>query len=453
MPEVLIEHFACVAAGIGIREFMTQSFQKVYALTGMKDILPDASAQWESLEAIVRGWLARYGYCNMRTPVLEQTRLFTRGIGEVTDIVEKEMYSFTDALNNEQLTMRPEITAGIVRATIEHNILYDRPRRVYAIGPVFRHEKPQRGRYRQFHQVDVEALGFAGPDIDAELIIMLARLWKMLGLADVRLELNSLGRPDERAAHRLALIQYLEQHRPRLDGESQRRMYVNPLRVLDTKNPVMQDIANNAPRLFDFLGAESLMHFRGVTERLDAAGIAYVLNPRLVRGLDYYNSTVFEWVTDRLGSQGTVCGGGRYDGLIELLGGKPAPAVGFAIGMERLLDLWAQSTPDVPRPECQVYMVYQSDEAQRLALRLAEELRDTGINVIVHAGPSGFKAQFKRADSSGAQVAVILGPDELDRRVASIKWLREPAQGSAARPVQQETIPLDCLVEELKSKV
>lgn len=432
---------------------MTQSFQKVYALTGMKDLLPDASARWENLEAMVRGWLALYGYCNMRTPVLEQTRLFTRGIGEVTDIVEKEMYSFTDVLNNEQLTLRPEITAGIVRATIEHNILYDRPRRVYTIGPVFRHEKPQRGRYRQFHQIDVEALGLAGPDVDAELILMLARLWKMLGLNDVRLELNSLGRPDERAAHRLALIQYLEQHRPQLDDESRRRMYVNPLRVLDTKIPAMQDIANNAPRLFDFLGAESLTHFKGVTERLDAAGIAYVLNPRLVRGLDYYNSTVFEWVTDRLGSQGTVCGGGRYDGLIELLGGKSAPAVGFAIGVERLLDLWAQSTPDIPRPECQVYMVYQSDEAQRLALRLAEQLRDADIKVIVHAGPSGFKAQFKRADSSGAAVAVILGPDEIGSGVASIKWLREPAQGSAARPVQQETIPLDCLVEELKSKV
>src|SRR5690606_4961400 len=303
--------------------------------------------------------LAAYGYRNMRTPVLEHTRLFTRGIGEVTDIVEKEMYTFVDALNNEQLTMRPEFTAGMVRATIEHNMLYDRPHRVYAMGPVFRHEKPQRGRYRQFHQIDVEALGFAGPDVDAELIVMLGRLWKTLGLSDIRLELNSLGQANERAARRQALIQYLEQHKDVLDEEAQRRMYTNPLRVLDTKNPGMQDMADKAPRLFDFLGEESLAHFQGVCQRLEDAGIEYRLNPRLVRGLDYYNLTVFEWVTDRLGAQGTVCGGGRYDGLIDLLGGKPAPAVGFAIGMERLLDLWSQGGEQSAAPECQVYMIYQ----------------------------------------------------------------------------------------------
>ncbi|HUG60131.1 MAG TPA: histidine--tRNA ligase, partial [Candidimonas sp.] len=266
---------------------MTQSFQKVRALTGMKDVLPDTSGQWESLEATVRDWLASYGYRNMRTPILEHTRLFTRGIGEVTDIVEKEMYTFVDALNNEQLTMRPEFTAGMVRATIEHNMLYDRPHRVYAMGPVFRHEKPQRGRYRQFHQIDVEALGFAGPDVDAELIVMLSRLWKTLGLNDIRLELNSLGQGEERAAHRAALIQYLEQHKDVLDDEAKRRMYTNPLRVLDTKNPAMQEMADNAPRLFDFLGSESLEHFEGVCERLRDAGIDYRLNPRLVRGLDY----------------------------------------------------------------------------------------------------------------------------------------------------------------------
>ena len=429
---------------------MTQSFQKVRALTGMKDVLPDTSAQWETLEATVREWLAAYGYRNMRTPVLEHTRLFTRGIGEVTDIVEKEMYSFTDALNDERLTMRPEFTAGMVRASIEHNMLYDRPHRVYAMGPVFRHEKPQRGRYRQFHQIDVEALGFAGPDIDAELIVMLARLWKLLGLTDIRLELNSLGQADERAAHRAALIEYLEQHKDVLDEEARRRMHTNPLRVLDTKNPAMQDMADNAPRLFDFLGADSLAHFQGVCDRLQDAGIEYRLNPRLVRGLDYYNLTVFEWVTDRLGAQGTVCGGGRYDGLIELLGGKPAPAVGFAIGVERLLDLCAQSADQSALPECQIYLIHQGAEAQRLAAQLAEKMRDAGLRVIVHAGSVGFKSQFKRADASGATLAVILGDDEIASGTASVKWLREQvAEGQS----QQETIPLDRLVTELTLKV
>ncbi len=430
---------------------MTSSFKKVRALTGMKDTLPDGSAAWEALESTVREWLASYGYRNMRTPVLEQTRLFTRGIGEVTDIVEKEMYSFTDALNDEQLTMRPEFTAGMVRATIEHNLLYERAHRVYAMGPVFRHEKPQRGRYRQFHQIDVEALGFAGPDVDAELIVMLARLWKMLGLKDIRLELNSLGQAEERAAHRAALIGHLEKHRDVLDEEAQRRMHTNPLRVLDTKNPAMQEMADSAPRLFDFLGEQSRAHFDGVCERLHDAGISYTLNPRLVRGLDYYNLTVFEWVTDRLGAQGTVCGGGRYDGLIELLGGKAAPAVGFAIGMERLLDLCSQADNDTVRTECDVYMVHQGEPAQRRAALLAEALRDAGLRVIVHAGPGGgFKAQFKRADASGARVAVILGDDELASASASIKWLREPAADGQS---QQETIHLDRLVTELKNRV
>jgi len=429
---------------------MTSTFKKVHAITGMKDALPDTSAAWESLEATVREWLGAYGYCNMRTPVLEHTRLFTRGIGEVTDIVEKEMYSFTDALNNEHLTMRPEFTAGMVRATIEHNLLYERPHRVYAMGPVFRHEKPQRGRYRQFHQIDVEALGFAGPDIDAELIVMLARLWKLLGLTDIRLELNSLGQAEERAAHRAALIEHLQKHIDVLDEEARRRMHTNPLRVLDTKNPAMQDMANSAPRLFDFLGAKSREHFAGVCERLADAGISYRLNPRLVRGLDYYNLTVFEWVTDRLGAQGTVCGGGRYDGLIELLGGKPAPAVGFAIGMERLLDLCEQTGGQAERPECDVYLVHQGEAAQRRAALLGESLRDAGLRVIVHAGPGSFKAQFKRADASGARVAVILGDNELASASASVKWLREQDGHIGA---QQETIPLDCLVTELKNRV
>lgn len=429
---------------------MSQSFKKVHAITGMKDVLPDASAHWENLEEIVRQWLAAYGYRNMRAPVLEHTRLFTRGIGEVTDIVEKEMYSFTDALNDEHLTLRPEFTAGLVRASIEHNLLYDRPQRVYSMGPVFRHEKPQRGRYRQFHQIDVEALGFAGPDIDAELIIMLARLWKTLGLQHVRLELNSLGQPAERAAHREALVRHLEANLGVLDEEARRRMHTNPLRVLDTKNPAMQEMANAAPSLFDFLGDESRAHFEGVCQRLTDAGISYTLNPRLVRGLDYYNSTVFEWVSDQLGAQGTVCGGGRYDGLVELLGGKGAPAVGFAIGMERLLDLWAQYQPPSSAAECQVYMIHQSDAAQRACATLAEQLRDAGLRVIVHAGSSGFKSQFKRADASGAQVAVIVGEDELRDGVVSIKWLRA---GLAVEGAQQESVPMNRLADALKQKV
>jgi histidyl-tRNA synthetase len=427
---------------------MTQAFQKVAAIRGMNDVLPDAGAQWERFEQIVRDWLRGYGYRNVRTPVLEHTRLFARGIGEVTDIVEKEMYTFTDALNGDSLTMRPEMTAGIVRASIEHNLLYDRPQRVYSIGPVFRHERPQRGRYRQFHQIDVEALGFAGPDVDAELIVMLARLWKQLGLTDVRLELNSLGQPAERAAHRAALIEHLERHRDILDEDGQRRMYSNPLRVLDTKNPAMQAMADSAPKLFDFLGDESRAHFDGVRRLLDDAGIGYRLNPRLVRGLDYYNLTVFEWVTDRLGAQGTVCGGGRYDGLIELLGGKAAPAVGFAIGVERLMDLWEQTVAPVPQPECEVYVVHQGDEAQRLAAKVGEQLRDAGLAVIVHAGSASFKSQFKRADGSGARVAVILGAEEVAAGTASVKPLRADDAGAAA----QSQVPLAQLADVLKSK-
>lgn len=427
---------------------MTQQFQKLRALTGMKDTLPGESAQWEALEALVREWLASYGYRNMRTPVLEHTQLFARGIGEVTDIVEKEMYSFTDSLNGDKLTMRPEFTAGMVRATIEHNLLYDRPHRVYAMGPVFRHERPQRGRYRQFHQIDVEALGLPGPDVDAELIVMLSRLWKKLDLTDIRLELNSLGQAEERAAHRAALIEHLEAHKDVLDEEAQRRMYTNPLRVLDTKNPAMQEMANAAPRLFDFLGEASRAHFQGVCDRLDDAGIAYTLNPRLVRGLDYYNLTVFEWVTDRLGAQGTVCGGGRYDGLIELMGGKPSPAVGFAIGMERLLDLCSQDGEQPAIPECQVYMVHQGEAAQRKASLLAEQLRDAGLQVIVHAGSSGFKSQFKRADASGAQAAVILGDDELQKEQASVKWLRA-ADGAE----QQQSVDFSELASVLSARI
>jgi histidyl-tRNA synthetase len=429
---------------------MTQACSKVTAIRGMNDALPGASARWEQLEALVREWLRAYGYRNMRAPILEHTRLFTRGIGEVTDIVEKEMYTFTDSLNGESLTMRPEFTAGMVRAAIEHNLLYDRPQRVYAMGPVFRHERPQRGRYRQFHQIDVEALGLAGPDIDAELIVMVSRLWKLLGITDIELEINSLGQGDERAAHRAALIKHLEQHKDILDEDGLRRMYTNPLRVLDTKNPAMQAMADSAPKLFDFLGETSRAHFDGVCARLTDAGVPYRLNPRMVRGLDYYNLTVFEWVTDKLGAQATVCGGGRYDGLIELLGGKAAPAVGFAIGMERLLDLWGQYQPEVALPECEVYVVHQGDEAQRRAALLAESLRDAGMSVIVHAGAASFKSQFKRADASAASIAVILGGDELAAGVASVKMLRAVAQAPDAA---QFSVPLDDLVAFLKDKV
>ncbi len=429
---------------------MTQAFSKVTAIRGMNDALPGASARWEQLEALVRDWLRAYGYRNMRAPILEHTRLFTRGIGEVTDIVEKEMYTFTDSLNGESLTMRPEFTAGMVRAAIEHNLLYDRPQRVYAMGPVFRHERPQRGRYRQFHQIDVEALGLAGPDIDAELIVMVARLWKLLGITDVQLEINSLGQGDERAAHRAALIQHLEQHKDILDEDGLRRMYTNPLRVLDTKNPAMQAMADSAPKLFDFLGETSRAHFDGVCARLTDAGVSYRLNPRMVRGLDYYNLTVFEWVTDKLGAQATVCGGGRYDGLIELLGGKAAPAVGFALGMERLLDLWGQYQPEVASPECEVYVVHQGDEAQRRAALLAESLRDAGLSVIVHAGAASFKSQFKRADASAAAIAVILAGDELAAGVASVKMLRAADQ---TPDTAQFSVPLDVLVAFLKDKV
>lgn len=429
---------------------MTQAFTKVTAIRGMNDALPGASARWELLEEYVRAWMRAYGYRNMRTPILEHTRLFTRGIGEVTDIVEKEMYSFTDALNGESLTMRPEFTAGMVRATIEHNLIYDRPQRVYAMGPVFRHERPQRGRYRQFHQIDVEALGLAGPDIDAEMIIMVARLWALLGIKDVTLELNSLGQSQERATHRAALIKHLEVHKDVLDEDGLRRMYTNPLRVLDTKNPAMQAMADAAPKLFDFLGDESRAHFDGVCARLQDAGVAYRINPRMVRGLDYYNLTVFEWVTDKLGAQATVCGGGRYDGLIELVGGKPAPAVGFAIGMERLLDLWGQYQPEEPQTECEVYFVHQGEPAQRRAAVLAEALRDAGIATIVHAGAGSFKSQFKRADTSGAAIAVILGDDELAAGMASVKMLRVQ---SASESAGQQQVSLDNLVAFLKEKV
>ncbi|WP_071058001.1 histidine--tRNA ligase [Pelistega sp. MC2] len=429
---------------------MSKTFEKVSAIRGMNDILPNESWQWERLEQILKMWLAQYGYLNIRTPILEQTRLFARGIGEVTDIVEKEMYTFRMGEDSEQLTMRPEFTAGIVRAAIEHHITYDRPQRLFSMGQVFRHERPQKGRYRQFHQVSIEALGFEGPDIDAEQIIMLSRLWKLLGLKDIHLELNSLGQIDERKAHREALIKHLEAHIDVLDEDGKRRMYTNPLRVLDTKNPAMQEMANQAPKLFDFLGEQSKAHFQEICTRLEEAGISYTINPRLVRGLDYYNLTVFEWVTGSLGAQATVCGGGRYDGLCELLGGKSTPAIGFAIGLERLLALMKQSQGFIAPSETDIYIIHQGELASRKALQIAELCRDQGWRVLVHAGSASFKAQFKRADSSGAKFALILGESEVNEATISIKPLRLDNDGMMA---EQVTIAQAELIEELQKRI
>jgi histidyl-tRNA synthetase len=397
---------------------------RLQSVKGMNDVLPVEGIHWENLEVMLREWLTSYGYRLIKTPVLEPTSLFRRGIGEVTDIVEKEMFSFVDRLNGDELTLRPEFTAGIARATIQHNLTYAAPQRVYSMGPVFRHERPQRGRYRQFHQLDVEALGFAGPDIDAELIVMLSRLWREMGLEDVRLEINCLGEAPERLAHRQALITYFEANAELLDEDARRRLHSNPLRILDTKNPTMQDMVNGAPRLSEFLGEQSLAHYQGVKRLLDDAGVRYIENPRLVRGLDYYNLTVFEWITDALGTQGTICGGGRYDGLIEVLGGKPTPAIGFAIGLERLLELYLEVNQPDDTADLDVYVVHQGEGTARRAFTLAEELRDAGFAVVLHAGGGGFKSQMKRADVSGAAVAVILGENELNAGTAAVKLLR-----------------------------
>jgi histidyl-tRNA synthetase len=427
---------------------------KLQAVKGMNDFLPEDATLVQALETHLHGWLAAYGYRNIRTPVLEQTALFRRGIGEVTDIVEKEMFSFTDRLNGDELTMRPEFTAGIVRAVVEHNALYNGAQRVFSIGPVFRHERPQRGRYRQFHQIDVEALGFAGPDVDAELIVMLKRLWDDLKLTGVRLEINTLGSPGERAAHRQSLITYFEAHGDELDEDAKRRLHSNPLRILDTKNPAMQAMVNAAPRLSEHLGAESKAHFEALQEYLNDAGIAFTINPRLVRGLDYYNLTVFEWITDQLGSQGTICGGGRYDGLIELFGGKSEPAVGFAIGVERLLELVRQSGALKGEPRCDVYVVHQSAQgraAARLAFKLAEELRGTGLEVVLHCGGGSFKSQMKKADASGAEFAVIVGDEEVAAGEATLKHLRgDGAQSRIAVSALAGRI-IEQLPEELES--
>lgn len=425
---------------------------RLQAVRGMNDILPDEAESWEWLEEVLRGWLKSYGYRPIRMPIVEPTPLFKRAIGEVTDIVEKEMYSFVDSLNGETLTLRPEGTAGCVRAVIQHNVAAERPQRLYYQGQMFRHERPQKGRYRQFHQVGVEAFGFTGPDVDAEQILMGARLWAELGLDNIRLEINSLGQPAERAAHRAALIEYFEAHQDQLDDDAQRRLHSNPLRILDSKNPAMQQLVTDAPRLMDYLGAESLAHFERVQALVRHAGISYTVNPRLVRGLDYYNLTVFEWVTDALGAQGTVCAGGRYDGLVEQLGGKPTPACGFALGVERLLALLqdANILPQAESPD--VYLIHQGDAAADLAIRVAESLRDTGLNVVYHCGGGSFKSQMKRADHSGAPLAVIIGDDEVAQGEVTVKAMRQKdwAEGETAN--NQVRVALDDLAEHIMSQ-
>ena len=402
--------------------------QSLRAVRGMNDIFLDDAENWEQFEALIRDWLKSYGYRPIRTPIVEPTPLFKRAIGEVTDIVEKEMYSFEDALNGDHLTLRPENTASCVRAVMQHSLLHSGPKRLYYYGPMFRHERPQKGRYRQFHQIGAEALGFEGPDIDAELILMCARLWDDLGLQGLRLELNSLGSADERAAHRAALIDYFEQHRDQLDEDATRRLHSNPLRILDTKNPAMQALVEAAPVLMDFLGAESLAHFAGVQAVLKDAGVAYRINTRLVRGLDYYNRTVFEWVTDQLGAQGTVCAGGRYDGLVEQLGGKSTPAAGFAMGVERLLSLWLASGGMPAQEAPDVYVVHQGEAADRFAFPVAEGLRAHGFAVVLHCGGGSFKSQMKKADGSGAPFAVIIGDDEAQAAEVTLKPLRNAGE-------------------------
>jgi histidyl-tRNA synthetase len=427
------------------------AFKKLTAVKGMNDVLPGESAKWEWLEGIVRNLMARYAYRNIRTPIVEPTALFVRGLGEVTDIVEKEMYSFEDRLNGEALTLRPESTAGVVRAVVEHNMLYEGGKRLYYMGPMFRHERPQRGRYRQFHQIGAEVLGFQGPEIDAEVILLAHDLWQAIGLKNVRLELNSLGQPPERLAHRAALITHFEKHQAVLDEDAKRRLYTNPLRILDTKNSAMKEVVESAPQLMNFLGEASLAHFNALRQILDANGVQYSLNPRLVRGMDYYNLTVFEFITDQLGSQGTVCGGGRYDYLIEQVGGKPAPAVGWALGLERVLALLEEQGVQLPEATPHAYAIVPDANSLPLVLKHLRQLRALGVNVQMHAGSGegvgSMKTQFKKADSSGAAYALIFGTDELAQNTVSVKSLRDG--GGAQRTESLEK--LDVWAHSLQS--
>ena len=405
--------------------------EKLTAVKGMNDILPPESARWEALETAVREVMRLHAYRNIRTPIVEPTALFVRGLGEVTDIVEKEMYSFEDRLNGEQLTLRPESTAGVVRAVVEHNLLYEGGKRLYYMGPMFRHERPQRGRYRQFHQIGAEALGFGGAELDAELILLASALWKAIDLQDVRLELNSLGQPPERMQHRAALIHYFEQNATQLDEDAKRRLHTNPLRILDSKNPAMKALNDAAPQLLDFLGEESLAHFNKVRAILDSNGVAHSINQRLVRGMDYYNLTVFEFITERLGSQGTVCGGGRYDYLIGEIGGKHTPAVGWALGVERVLELLKEQGNASPEVTPDAYAVISDADALPLVTPVLQSLRQMGVSVQMHSpadssgGMGSMKSQFKKADASGASYALIFGADELAQQQVTIKALRD----------------------------
>ena len=410
--------------------------QKIQAVKGMNDLLPVAqkdfkltAALWQAFEDIVASWTRSYGYNQIRTPIVEQTGLFIRSIGEETDVVGKEMYTFADSNDKLGLSLRPEGTASCLRAVVEHNLLYNNPQKLWYMGPMFRRENPQKGRYRQFHQVGVEALGFAGPDVDAELIAMSADLWNRLGIRQyLTLEINSLGNQDERAAHRAALVDYLQQHEDILDEDCKRRMYTNPLRVLDTKNPALQTMANAAPRLIDFLGEESLIHYQSLKNLLNGLGIDYVENPRLVRGLDYYNLTVFEWTTDKLGAQATVCGGGRYNGLIEELGGKASPSIGFALGIERLLLLVQEfgqlNVNDAP----DIYVMHLGAGTNLTAMQHAAVLRAAGLNLYVHCGDQSLKAQLRKADASGAAIALIIGEEEQINNSVTLKNLRTHEQ-------------------------
>lgn len=446
---------SCFASSPNVR-FHVAKNEKLTAVKGMNDILPPDSARWEWFESKVRDLMGRFAYRNIRTPIVEPTALFVRGLGEVTDIVEKEMYSFEDKLNGEHLTLRPEGTAGVVRAVVENNLLYEGGKRLFYIGQMFRHERPQRGRYRQFHQVGVEAMGFAGPELDAEVILLAAQLWKELGINDVRLELNSLGQPDERKAHREALIAYFEQHTDVMDEEAKRRMHSNPLRVLDTKNPAMQDMVNAAPKLMDYLGDASKAHLKAVQDILDANDVAWTLNPRLVRGMDYYNLTVFEFITDKLGSQGTICGGGRYDYLIEEIGGKPAPAVGWGMGIERVLEVLKEIGAEIPAPAADVYAIIPDASSLPQVFKTVQQLRTAGVAVQMHAAAGGsaegmgsMKSQFKKADGSGARFALIFGSDELAQGKVTVKSLRD-GEGQQS---QQSLADVAQWADSLKSAV
>ncbi|MEI8324958.1 MAG: histidine--tRNA ligase [Betaproteobacteria bacterium] len=411
--------------------------ERLNAVKGMNDILPPDSARWEWFEAHVRDVMGVYAYRNIRTPIVEQTALFVKGTGESTDIVEHEMYSFVDRLNGEPLTLRPENTPGVVRAAIEHNLTYDGGKRLFYMGPMFRHERPQRGRYRQFYQLGAEALGFAGPEVDAELMLMVAQLFERVGLNNVRVEINSLGVLAERLQHRSALVEYFTRHAAALDADSQRRLLTNPLRILDTKNPALQELVDGAPQLLSFLGETSLKHFDQVKSLLRACGVAWSVNPRLVRGLDYYSHTVFEFITDELGAQGTLCGGGRYDGLFETLGAKPTPAVGWGMGIERVLELIKVQGEALALPVPDAYAVIPQEAALALALPVLQALRQAGVAVQMHAaadvGPGSMKSQFKKADASGAAFALVFGPDELAQGCVTVKSLRDGSGAQVTR--------------------